>query len=66
MGSENFKTMYRPLLPGGIQIEFNNMSNLKKITEDVAAVIIEPIQGGKGFIPAQKKWLREIKNMHKK
>ena len=30
------------------------MSNLKKITEDVAAVIIEPIQGGKGFIPAQK------------
>ena len=63
MGSENFKTMYRPLLPGGIQIEFNNMSNLKKITEDVAAVIIEPIQGGKGFIPAQKKWLREIKKI---
>jgi len=63
MGSEDFKTMYRPLLSGGIQIEYNNMSDLNKITEDVAAVIIEPIQGGKGFIAAEKKWLKEIKKI---
>ena len=63
MGSEDFKKNYRPLLPGGIQIEFNKMSDLNKITRDIAAVIIEPIQGGTGFIPARKKWLKEIQKI---
>ena len=63
MGSEKFKTKYRPLLPGGTQIEFNNMNDLEKITHDVAAVIIEPIQGGTGFIPAQKTWLKKIRTI---
>ena len=63
MGSEKFKTKYRPLLPGSIQIGFNTIKDLNKINRDVAAIIIEPIQGGTGFIPAQKKWLKEIRRI---
>ena len=63
MGSEKFKEKYRPLLPGGVQIGFNNMNDLKKIQKDIAAIIIEPIQGGSGFVPAKKQWLKEIRRI---
>ncbi len=48
-GNEEFKRGYRPLLPGTSQIFYGSFSDLAKINEDTAAVIIETIQGEAGI-----------------
>jgi acetylornithine/succinyldiaminopimelate/putrescine aminotransferase len=48
-GNEEFKRGYRPLLPGTSQIFYGSFSDLDKINEDTAAVIIETIQGEAGI-----------------
>ncbi len=48
MGDESFKNAFRPLLSGVNQLNFNDESQLNKITNSTAAVIIEPIQGEAG------------------
>ena len=48
MGSEEFKSSFRPLLPGVSHINFNSAEDIKKITDRTAAVIIEPVQAEAG------------------
>lgn len=48
-GNEEFKRGYRPLLAGTSQIFYGSFSDLAKITEDTAAVVIETIQGEAGI-----------------
>ena len=48
-GNEEFKRGYRPLLPGTSQIFYGSYSDLAKITEETAAVVIETIQGEAGI-----------------
>ena len=48
-GNEEFKRGYRPLLPGTSQIFYGSFSDLAKINEETAAVIIETIQGEAGI-----------------
>ena len=48
-GNEEFKRGYRPLLPGTSQIFYGSFSDLAKITEETAAVVIETIQGEAGI-----------------
>lgn len=51
--NETKKAPFRPLLPGVKFIVFNDPSTFDRITENTAAVIIEPIQGDAGVrIPA--------------
>lgn len=50
MGSEFFKTAFRPLLPGTSLLRYNHTEDLKKITSDVACVVVEPVQGEAGAI----------------
>ena len=57
MGSETFKSAYRPLLPNVRQIVFNCFDSLQDITTATAAVVVEPVQGEAGFIVADKNWL---------
>ena len=52
---------YRPLLPGIKHIGFNNQEDLQKITEDTAAVVLETIQGGAGFIQPVDDYLKKVK-----
>lgn len=47
-GNEVKKNAFRPLLPDVNFIDFNNVSHLDQITENTAAVIIEPVQGDAG------------------
>ena len=61
LGTEQQKKAYRPLLPGIQFIKFNDASDLDKITTKTAAVLLETIQGGAGFIMPQNDYLKKVK-----
>jgi acetylornithine/N-succinyldiaminopimelate aminotransferase len=61
LGNEEQKKGYRPLLTGVTFIEFNKESDLKKINEKTAAVLLETIQGGAGFIEPKDNYLKKVK-----
>ena len=52
-GVERQNRAFRPLIPGIKLIQFNRLEDLTNITNDTAAVILETIQGGAGFINQQ-------------
>jgi len=60
-GNEETKSAFRPLIPGTKFIEFNNFTAINKITVKTAAVILETIQGGAGFIVPEKGYLKAVK-----
>ena len=62
-GYEKRKRRYRPLLPNIFQINFNSKNDLSIIDNDTACVIMEPIQGGAGFISANIEYLKEIRKL---
>jgi acetylornithine/N-succinyldiaminopimelate aminotransferase len=55
---------FEPLLPGFINIPFNDIEILKKtINENTSAVLIEPIQGEGGIRPADLIFLEQVKKI---
>lgn len=61
IGSEEFKSSFRPLLPEIRQIRFNNFEDLEQITEKSACFIVEPIQGEAGIIPPAPGYLQAVR-----
>ncbi|WP_262732639.1 aspartate aminotransferase family protein [Gaetbulibacter sp. NE] len=61
MGYEERKQAFRPLLPDIHFIEFNNEVDINTITTKTAAVILETIQGGAGFIEPINDYLQKVK-----
>ena len=61
MGNEEHKAKYRPLLPHCNQIIFNDENSLDSITKKTAAVVIELIQGGTGFIRVTNNFLNKVR-----
>ncbi len=61
-GNENQNSAFRPLIPGIQFIEFNKTSHINRITSNTAAVILETIQGGAGFIEPKNNYLKNIKD----
>ncbi|MCP1997224.1 aspartate aminotransferase family protein [Flavobacterium sp. HSC-61S13] len=62
MGCEDRKRAFRPLLPDVDFITFNNEADLQKITTKTAAIILESIQGGAGFIEPKDDFLLKVRN----
>jgi acetylornithine/N-succinyldiaminopimelate aminotransferase len=60
-GVEKQNAAFRPLVPGVKFIEFNNEVDIAKITKNTAAVILETIQGGAGFIEPKNNYLTKVK-----
>ncbi|SDR90536.1 Acetylornithine/succinyldiaminopimelate/putrescine aminotransferase [Polaribacter sp. KT25b] len=60
-GVEKQNSAFRPLVPGIKFIEFNNEIDIAKITHKTAAVILETIQGGAGFIEPKNGYLTKVK-----
>ncbi|WP_405604796.1 aspartate aminotransferase family protein [Polaribacter sp. Asnod1-A03] len=60
-GTEKQNQAFRPLIPGTRFIEFNNLIDIDKITHKTAAVILETIQGGAGFIEPKNDFLHKVK-----
>lgn len=61
LGVKNQKKGYGPLLPKVSFIDFNNNKQLVKIDKNTAAVILETIQGGAGFIVPKLDYLKNVK-----
>jgi acetylornithine/succinyldiaminopimelate/putrescine aminotransferase len=61
MGYEERKQSFRPLIPDTRFISYNNFDDINKITTKTAAVILETIQGGAGFIEPQNNYLENVK-----
>jgi acetylornithine/succinyldiaminopimelate/putrescine aminotransferase len=60
-GRDVYRDPYLPLLPDVHFLEFNSSANIELIDEKTAAVIMEPIQGEGGIIPAEKEWLQKVR-----
>lgn len=61
MGFEERKSAFRPLVPDVRFIHFNVEADLEKITEKTAAVVLETIQGGAGFILPKNGYLEKVR-----
>jgi acetylornithine/succinyldiaminopimelate/putrescine aminotransferase len=61
MSYERRMAPFRPLLPGVEHLEFNAVDQLERITSRTAAVILETIQGGAGFIQPQNGYLQAVR-----
>jgi len=57
MGSEFFKTSFRPLLPDTRLLDYNDIDQLQHITAKTAAVVIEPVQAEAGIIVPDNDYL---------
>ncbi|MBC3847233.1 aspartate aminotransferase family protein [Winogradskyella echinorum] len=60
MDYEERKRPFLPLIPDITHIEFNVEDDLTQITEKTAAVILETIQGGAGFIEPKHNYLKKV------
>ena len=61
MTYEERKGAFRPLIPDVGFIEFNSENDLEQITGRTAAVVLETIQGGAGFIVPQNGYLEKVR-----
>lgn len=60
-GNEVKKQQFRPFVPGTTFIDFNDTSQLERITEAHAAVILEPIQGDAGVRIPDKAYIQALR-----
>ena len=65
-GRDKYKKGFNPLVPDCVQVEFGDASAIQKIIsqqDNVAAVLLEPIQGEAGVILPPEGYLREVKDL---
>jgi acetylornithine aminotransferase len=61
-GQDKVKQGFYPLLPGFVHVPFNDLSALEQAMDDtVCAVMLEPLQGEGGVIPADPDYLSEVR-----
>lgn len=62
MDYEERKAPFRPLIPDISFIKYNSEADLDSITTSTAAVILETIQGGAGFVLPKEDYLKKVRN----
>ena len=61
MTFEERQKPFRPLIGDVSFVDYNSEEDIRKITERTAAVILETIQGGAGFILPKDNYLKKVK-----
>ncbi|NPA67949.1 MAG: aspartate aminotransferase family protein [Chlorobi bacterium] len=61
MNDENLTRAFRPLVPSVIFLDFNDISQLNKITEQTAGAVVEMIQAEGGIIPAELQFMKALR-----
>jgi len=60
-GREKYRNPFNPLIPGVNFARFNDIQSVTSlINENTCAIIVEPVQGEGGIIPANKSFLKEL------
>ena len=63
-GQEKVRKGFEPLTPGFVQATFNDLSSVESVINDrTAAVLLEPIQGESGVLPAEARFLRGLRKL---
>ncbi len=63
-GQAKYRDGFGPLPGNIVHVPFNDLEAFKQVINDkVCAVMIEPIQGEGGIIPADKEFLQEVRNL---
>ena len=62
LSHNKYNNNFRPLIPDVKFIEFNNLEDLEKITENTSCVLIEPIQAAAGIILPENDFLINLSN----
>lgn len=62
--SEKYQAPFRPLMPGVTFANFNDLDSARAaVTNETAAVIVEPVQGEGGVYPASNDFLRGLREL---
>ena len=65
-GKPGWDTMFAPQVAGFPKADLNDLDSVKKlVTDKTVAVMIEPVQGEGGVIPATKEFMRELRKFTK-
>ena len=63
-GQEKYRAPFRPLLGEIYEAKFNDLASVEALMDDdVCAVILEPIQGESGILPAEPEFLKGIREL---
>ncbi|NLW91376.1 MAG: aspartate aminotransferase family protein [Syntrophomonadaceae bacterium] len=63
-GQKKYQEGFKPLCPGFIHTDFNDLAAVKKtISEKTAAIMVEPIQGEGGINPADGQFLLDLRKL---
>jgi acetylornithine/N-succinyldiaminopimelate aminotransferase len=63
-GQDKIKEGFYPMLDGFVHVPFNDIDALKSaVDESVCAVMLEPIQGEGGVVPADEGYLKQVRDL---
>jgi acetylornithine/N-succinyldiaminopimelate aminotransferase len=63
-GKPQFQALFEPKVPGFPKARYNDLESVEKlVTDRTVAVMLEPVQGEAGVIPAQNDFLRELREL---
>ncbi len=63
-GQEKYLEGFGPKAPGFLQVPFGDITAVKDaITEETAAILIEPVQGEGGIRPVAKEFMQELRQL---
>lgn len=63
-GTEHYREPFYPLMDGVSFADFNDIDSVKALVNDkTCAIIVEPVQGEGGIIPANKEFLKELRKI---
>lgn len=63
-GQEKYRENFRPLLGEIYDAEFNNLNSVESMMDDnVCGIIVEPVQGESGILPADPEFLKGLRDL---
>jgi len=63
-GQYKIQQYFEPIAEGFKYAEFNNLDDVKtQLSDDVAAILVEPVQGEGGVLPATKEFLQGLRDI---
>ncbi|MBI1889207.1 MAG: acetylornithine transaminase [Burkholderiales bacterium] len=66
-GKAGWDTLYAPQVPGFPKAELNDIASVEKLINDkTVAVILEPVQGEAGVIPATREFMQQLRALTQK